>query len=224
LRATEWELSGGSGRWLGFGATLPVLVLAMVAAMLLQLTRRSNDHALANVSITVFGIFYCSGLLGLTLHLRHLELRPGGWPMEGVEFVVVCIFVSKVSDVGALLTGRRWGRHKLIPRISPGKTWEGALGGLAFSVLLLQFMIWTAPFMALARFEFWKLLLLSFLLAAGGLAGDLIESVFKRNSQRKDAGAGIPGFGGTLDLMDSIMLAAPVMYFFLLICGAGYVQ
>ncbi len=224
ILATEWDLSGGSGRLLGAGAALPVLVFSACGAMLLQLTRRSNGNALANVSITLFGILYCCVLPGLTLHLRHLALGPGGWPMDGVEFAVVCIFVAKVSDVGALLVGSRWGKHKLIPRLSPGKTREGALGGLAFSVLLLQFMAWTAPWMALAGLGVWRLVLLSFLLAAGGLAGDLIESAFKRNSQRKDAGAGIPGFGGMLDLTDSLMLATPVMYFFLLFCGAKYIQ
>lgn len=222
--AQEWDLSGGSARHLAFSASWGVLLATVVGSMLLQLTRRSNDNALTNVAATLLGFIYCAVLPGLMVHLRHLHFPPGGWPMHGVEFAVVCIFVSKVSDVGALLTGSRWGKHKLIPRLSPGKTWEGAAGGLLFSILLLQFMTLTSPWMALARLGRPMLVLLSFLLAAGGLAGDLVESAFKRNSHRKDAGAGVPGFGGLLDLTDSLMVASPVMYFFLVICGAEYVK
>lgn len=222
--AEEWGLSGGSARYLDAGPGWIVFLFLVVGAMLLQLTRRSNDNALTNVCATVFGVVYCALLPGLNVHLRHLELAKGGWPMHGIEFVVVCIFVSKVSDVGALLTGSRWGKTKLIPRLSPGKTWEGAIGGLLFSVFLLQFMTLTAPWMALAGLGRPLLVLLSFLLAAGGLAGDLIESAFKRNSRRKDAGGGVPGFGGVLDLTDSLMIATPIMYFFLIACGAKYVQ
>ena len=222
--AQEWDLSGGSAEHLKVGTSWLVFLFACVGSMLLQLTRRSNDNALTNVAATLFGLIYCAMLPGLSVHFRHLQLGAGGWPMHGVEFAVVCIFVSKVSDVGALLTGSRWGKHKLIPRLSPGKTREGALGGLLFAVFLLQFMTWTEPGMALARLPWWMLVALSTLLAAGGLAGDLIESAFKRNSRRKDAGAGVPGFGGVLDLTDSLMVASPVMYFFLVIYGAEYVK
>lgn len=224
ILASEWDLSGGAAAALGGEVAWPLFLFICCGPMLLQLTRKSNDTALTNVSVTVFGVVYCCFLTGLGVHLRHLALRPGGWPMDGAEFVVVCIFVAKVSDVGALLTGSRWGKHKLIPRLSPGKTWEGALGGLVFSILLLQFMTLTAPDMALAQLGRPKLVLLSVLLAAGGLAGDLIESAFKRSSRRKDAGAGVPGFGGMLDLTDSLMIATPVMYFFLVLCGAEPVQ
>ncbi len=219
----ELDLSGISQQWLPVSGAWLALVAAAVVAMLLQLTRKSNDDALTSVAMTLWGIGYCAVLPGLSVHLRHLGLDAGAWPMQGVEFAVVCIFVAKVSDIGALLTGSRWGKRKLIPRLSPGKTWEGALGGLLFSIGLLQFMVWTNPEMALARLGRPLLALLSFLLAAGGLAGDLIESAFKRNSRRKDAGTGVPGFGGVLDLADSLMVATPVMYFFLLACGADYV-
>lgn len=224
ILAQEWELSGGAAGYIAISASWGVFVFAVTATMALQLTRRTNDNALTNVAVTVFGLLYCAMMPGMMVHLRHLVLTPDGWPLHGVEFVVVCIFVSKVSDVGALLTGSRWGKHKLIPRLSPGKTWEGAIGGLLFSILLLQFMTLTEPGMALAQLPRWQQALLSFLLAAGGLAGDLVESSFKRNSRRKDAGTGVPGFGGVLDLTDSLMVATPVMYFFLVICGAEYVK
>ncbi|MDR2391719.1 MAG: phosphatidate cytidylyltransferase [Planctomycetota bacterium] len=217
ILAIEWELSGGSAP---IGVDTIFLIAAAIAAMLLQLTRRTNEDAPIHVAASLFGMVYCVFLPGLTLRLHHLELSPGGWPAHGMEFVVVCVFVSKVADVGALLIGSRWGRHKMIPRLSPGKTWEGAAGGLAFSLLLLQFMILTEPRMALAGLGTGSQLLLSFLLAAAGMAGDLIESAFKRGGGRKDAGRGIPGFGGMLDLIDSIIAAAPVMYLFLLVCGA----
>lgn len=225
ILALEWDLSGGSR---AFGMPAPLsdcLALFMIlGSMLLQLTRKSNRAALSSVAVTVFGFVYCCWLPGYFSHMRHMALAPTGWPMHGIEFVITCIFVSKVSDVGALMTGSRWGRRKLIPRLSPGKTWEGALGGLLFSVLLLHFMVWTSPGMAIAGLGTGWLLLLSVLMAAGGLAGDLVESCFKRNSRMKDAGGGIPGFGGMLDLTDSLMVAAPLMYAFLLLHGARYVQ
>ncbi len=224
ILATEWDLSGGSEAYLAGSSAHVVFLLATVATMLLQMTRKTNENSLNNVASTLFGMIYCAILPGTLIHLRHLALNRYGWPMNGLEFVIVCIFVAKVSDVGALLTGSRWGKHKLIPRLSPGKTWEGFIGGLLFSVLLLQFMAWVEPRMALAALGRGHLLLLSVLLALGGLAGDLIESAFKRNSHRKDAGTGVPGFGGMLDLIDSLMVATPVMYFYLLACGAYYVQ
>ncbi len=220
----EFDLSGASAQFLPVSAAWLALLAACVGTMLLQLTRKTNDDALTNVGMTLWGIGYCAVLPGLSVHLRHLAFDGWGWPMQGVEFAIVCIFVAKVSDIGALLTGSRWGRRKLIPRLSPGKTWEGAFGGLLFSIGLLQFMAWTNPTMALAKLGRPMLVVLSFLLAAGGLAGDLIESAFKRNSRRKDAGTGVPGFGGMLDLMDSLMVATPVMYFFLLACGAEYAR
>ncbi len=218
----ELDLSGATARVLPASAAWLTFIAAAVVTMLLQLTRKTNDNALTAVSTTLWGIGYCAILPGISVHLRHVQLGAFGWPMEGVEFVIVCIFVAKVSDVGALLTGTRWGKHKLIPRLSPGKTWEGAIGGLLFSIGLLLFMVWTDPLMALAKLGTARLVLLAFLLAAGGLAGDLIESAFKRNSHRKDAGTGVPGFGGVLDLVDSLMVAMPVLYFFLLLCGAEY--
>lgn len=224
ILASEWGLSGQAANHVNFDPAWMAFLFAATGSLLLQLTRKSNEGSLDNVSITLLGIIYCAMLPGLSVHFRHMRLTPCGWPLDGVEFAIVVIFVSKVSDVGALLTGRRWGRHKLIPRLSPGKTWEGAVGGLLFSIGLLQFMAWTAPYMALASLGRGMLLLLSVLLAAGGLAGDLVESAFKRSSRRKDAGGGVPGFGGVLDLSDSLMVASPVMYFFLVICGAEYVR
>ncbi len=221
LLALEWDLSGGRGAaGLPISASNTVLAFAVLGSMLLQLTRKTNRMALTSVGMTVFGIMYCSYLPGFILHMRHMSFIPSEWPMQGVEFLIVCIFISKVSDVGALMTGSRWGKTKLIPRLSPGKTWEGAIGGLVFSILLLQFMSWTDPELSLNILGRWLLLLLSVLMAVAGLAGDLVESCFKRNSQMKDAGQGVPGFGGLLDLTDSLIVAGPVMYYFLLACGA----
>ncbi len=221
LLALEWDLSRGSvAAGLPMEAADLVLSVAILGSMLLQLTRKTNETALASVGITIFGVLYCAYLPGFILTMRHMAFDAAVWPMHGVEFIIVCIFISKVSDVGALMTGSRWGKTKLIPRLSPGKTWEGAIGGLLFSILLLQLMSWTDPELSLNRLGGGVLILLSVLLAVGGLAGDLIESCFKRNSLMKDAGTGVPGFGGILDLTDSLMVTGPLMYYFLLIFGA----
>ena len=222
MLALEWDYSGGSlaAGFPGTAAADAVMALGIIGSMLLQLTRKSNDRALSSVGMTILGLVYCAYLPSFLLRMRHMAFEPSGWPMQGVELVVVCVFVSKVADVGALMTGKRWGKHKLIPRLSPGKTWEGAIGGLVFSLLLLQLMAWSDPELCLNHLGTGMLLLLAFTLALAGLGGDLVESCFKRNSQMKDAGAGVPGFGGILDLSDSLFLAAPVMYYFLLASGA----
>lgn len=216
--ALEADLSGAASS-LPVSAAGLALALTVLGSMLLQLTRKTNETALASVGVTIFGVLYCGFLPGFILRMRHMALGPDGWPMHGVELVIVCIFIAKVSDVGALVTGSRWGKRKLIPRLSPGKTWEGAFGGLLFSVFLLQFMSWTDPELSLNVLGKPTLLLLSVVLAAAGLAGDLVESCFKRNAMMKDAGTGVPGFGGLLDLTDSLMVAGPVMYYFLVLCG-----
>jgi phosphatidate cytidylyltransferase len=123
--------------------------------------------------------------------------------------------VVKMSDVGAYTVGRLAGRHKLAPVLSPGKTIEGALGGLLFACLGSWIALrWVLPAMtgAVAVYSNWGWLVYGLLVGLAGILGDLAESLIKRDVGRKDSSDWLPGFGGVLDMLDSVLLAAPVAY------------
>ena len=160
---------------------------------------------------SVFAIAYL-GLLSFAIQLRDLGEEPlGFWA------VISLILVVKMSDIGAYTVGKLIGRHKIAPQLSPGKTWEGVLGGVLFACgssyfffhnLLPQLVSGQEPMPA--SDAGWAVY--GVLLTFSGLAGDLAESLLKRDASRKDSSDWMPGFGGVLDLLDSILAAAPVAY------------
>jgi phosphatidate cytidylyltransferase len=117
------------------------------------------------------------------------------------------------GDIGAYYVGRTFGRHKLAPRVSPGKSWEGAVASVVFSVLIGgAYIVWALPAVPL-----WKVLSLTAAADMAGQIGDLAESTIKRGAQVKDSGSLLPGHGGMLDRVDSTLFALPVVYGFLLL-------
>jgi phosphatidate cytidylyltransferase len=199
------------------------LLAAVLGSFWLQATKRDNAKAFESISTTLLGVLYCWFLLSFLMRLRHIgaDGRPGGpdWPGFGTRLVIACIAVSKVSDIGAFFIGRWLGRHKLITRISPNKTWEGAWAGLASSVVA---SIVVGQLVLPAAMDVWRLVVFGVFVGGMGQFGDLAESLLKRAGGIKDAGTLIPGFGGTLDLIDSLMISAPVAYFLsLLMLGGG---
>lgn len=127
----------------------------------------------------------------------------------GLGFLAALLLITKLGDIGAYLIGSRWGKKPLIPHISPKKTIEGALGGLFFSVLggLIS--------KSFLPFNYGQLFLVAIGLGLLGQLGDLSESLLKRDCQVKDSGNIIPGMGGILDEIDSLLFTAPVFYFYL---------
>jgi phosphatidate cytidylyltransferase len=125
--------------------------------------------------------------------------------------LVMVLLVVKATDIGAFFGGRAIGRHKLIPWLSPGKTWEGLICGVLFSALVGALL---ARYIGLPDFRltWWKGLIFGAVLGGIGQAGDLLESLMKRDAEVKDSGALVPGFGGILDIIDSPLLAAPFAY------------
>ena len=143
-------------------------------------------------------------------------MLPGAAPLAGRQprhrAVALAIFVPKMCDTGAYFTGRLLGRHKMAPVLSPKKTLEGAAGGLALAVVTAIVIDQIAPVLAgglMAAAGF------GLTVGLAGLFGDLAESLIKRDCQAKDASAVMPGFGGVLDVVDSIVFAAPVAYWWL---------
>ena len=136
----------------------------------------------------------------------------------GVNLVLLLILVTKFGDIGAysigtLMSKRPSGNHKIVPSISPKKSWEGTIGGAVVSVIIA--FILTSCLDVGVNFSWWMVCLLGLLLFVGGFIGDLSESALKRITGIKDSGSVIPGIGGALDLVDSLLLNAPLFYLFL---------
>jgi phosphatidate cytidylyltransferase len=143
--------------------------------------------------------------------IQKINFFPG---IDGHYSLLYFVLVTKFSDSGAYVIGSLIGRHKMIPRISPGKTWEGFGGAIAGSVLasivFVHFFRDKIPGMTSLH-----AILLGVILAVAAVVGDLIESIFKREAGVKDSGHFFPGIGGILDLLDSLLFNAPIMYLYL---------
>ena len=177
------------------------IVIACLFTFVLLFIRRENSQALASAAVTMFGLLYIAWFFSFFIKLKFLT--------QGPLLVVFLILVTKMGDVGAYFVGRSIGKHSLIPRISPNKTVEGTIGGLVFSVgtALLCKLI-------LPNFSYSNLLTLGVLLGILAQVGDLAESLIKRDCNAKDASNNISGFGGMLDVIDSLLFTAPIFYIY----------
>lgn len=197
--------SPGPGRALQGGLAGMILSAIVLVSMSREMLRR--EHSLDRAALTVFGTLFVGWTLAHLALIR--DFRPHGEALTFLLFVTVWIM-----DTTAYVVGKNLGRHKLAAVISPGKTWEGALGGFAGALLTttLAQRFWLpealSPVQASA---------LGVLLGVVGQASDLAESVVKRAVGAKDSSALLPGHGGVLDRFDSFLLAAPMMYYMLLI-------
>ncbi len=216
-------------KWHGLERLTPdrmmtVLAVVVLGTFLIQVLRRGPRGTILNVGSTLLGLVYVWFLPAFLVKIRHLGLRPepGSWVTDGVELLVLTVGLSKIADMGAYFTGRNFGRRKLSPVLSPAKTWEGAAGGVAASIAGMFVLRAVFPESVFGSFDVWTALSFAILMAVGGLFGDLMASALKRDSGLKHSGDIVPGFGGFLDVVDSIMVAAPVAYFFLLLIGARH--
>lgn len=135
---------------------------------------------------------------------------------QGKSLLVYLLFLIWASDIGAYLTGKRWGKNKLIPQVSPGKSWEGVLGGVVLAMIV---MIFGYFYFAPNSIIIWAVLALFTVIIS--IFGDLFISILKRRCHLKDTGAIIPGHGGILDRLDSLIAALPIFYFGLTFVPAG---
>ena len=208
---------------------LPLLVLTLIifAIFLRQFPQKKNPQPLPTIACTMLGLVYVPFLIMFFFFLafRWTPVAPmSTMSPTAVWLLLYLVVVVKSSDVGAYFVGSLIGRHKLFPRISPGKTWEGLAGGLATGILSsvlfsrLAHATGTDP----GTVTFGKLVLetsdiwiLGAFLAVIGVLGDLVESLLKRSAGMKDSGRLFPGMGGILDVLDSLLFAAPALYFYL---------
>lgn len=206
-------LTTGVGLWFGLGANGALIIAASLGgeeAMLRALLLAGMACAAVPVflsrpspriwAVVFWGILYTGGFLSLAIPLRALG--------EDWRYLLLVILLTWANDTGAFFTGRQWGRHRLALALSPGKTWEGAVGGVTACLLVA---------LVASRFLPWapgRLLFLATLLAAGSQVGDLVESVWKRAAGVKDAGSILAGHGGFLDRFDSFIFNVPLAFYY----------
>jgi phosphatidate cytidylyltransferase len=184
------------------------LVLFLLGLCVRQLFAKNNPQGLFSVALTFLGLMYVPWLLNF---VQKIYFFTG---VSGILYVFYFILVTKFSDMGAYLVGSLIGKHKVIPRISPGKTWEGLGGAVLFSLAgSVGFYYFSAGHMQGMTLH--HALFLGVILSGTAVVGDLIESLFKREAGFKDSGSFLPGIGGMLDLLDSILFNAPIMYLYL---------
>ncbi len=192
---------------------LPQVIFFGGFLILFALHFREKDGAVVDLAVSSFGLLYIAVPMGMLIGILYLPLLES--PFDGRWWVIYLLTVTKITDVGAYFAGNLWGRRKLAPTISPGKTVEGAIFGLLCAIgasyffhLLSQSM--DASFHLSAR----ESLILGLILGCTGQFGDLSESLLKRDANKKDSNA-LPGLGGVLDAVDSLLFNAPIIYFYL---------
>jgi phosphatidate cytidylyltransferase len=196
------------------------IFIALAGAFALQLRDEIRGvDSLLSVAVNVLGFIYIAFLFGFLARLLFMIPGPDDTPGvvndHGAFLLLWVLAVTKFTDMGAYITGSMIGRHKMIPHISPGKTWEGFGGALIFSQLAGCGLYAAFPAQLAFFGNFGHVIVLSFLLANLAVIGDLAESVVKRSLHAKDSGRMLPGIGGSLDLIDSVCFTAPATFFYL---------
>ena len=184
------------------------LILFVLGLCIRQFLSKSNPEAITAIATTLFGLMYVPWLLNF---IQKINFYPD---VQGQYYVLYFILVTKFSDLGAYVTGSLFGKHKMIPRISPGKTWEGFGGAIVISTAASVGYATIAK-NHLPEMTLLHAIILGVVLSSAAVIGDLIESLFKREAGVKDSGKFFPGIGGILDLMDSLLFNAPLMYLYL---------
>ena len=187
-----------------------IVVFVMLAAALTRSLDRQTEGAIHRMAGTVLATMYLGGLGWFLIALR-VKASAHGHVNGSTGIVLFILLTVKSTDIGAYFGGRATGRHKLIPWLSPGKTWEGLGWGLLTAALV---GIAAKGFVRQSDYHFpwWKAAIFGAVLGGIGQLGDLLESMMKRDAEVKDSGRLVPGFGGILDIIDSPLLAAPFAY------------
>jgi phosphatidate cytidylyltransferase len=182
------------------------LIIAVLVSFPLLFFRKKLEGAMIDWSLTLAIAIYLGWPLSLFPQLRGYEIgfSPGFW------WVLIVLFGVWGFDTGAFFSGRFFGRHKLAPKISPAKTWEGVIGGMIFSIAF-SLLLTVIPL----KIPWYLAIVLGILIGAAATLGDLAESLIKRQTHVKDSGHFMPGHGGILDRVDSILFAVIVVFVFM---------
>jgi phosphatidate cytidylyltransferase len=176
---------------------------AFFCIFLQQAFKHGTESTIKNTSANFLAIFYLGFLSSFVLAIR---VEMGLWQL------LMFVFTVKFADIGAYTIGKIFGKHKMVPSISPGKTWEGLLGALIFAIIVS--IAFQAALKNMLNLNLIKAVIFGCSFAIIGQLGDLVESMIKRDAQKKDSSTALPGFGGLLDVIDSPLAAAPLAYLF----------
>jgi phosphatidate cytidylyltransferase len=180
---------------------LTIAVALTAVALAISMRAENLAHSLPRAALLIAGVFYVFGPFRCAVLLR------GASP----HWLMYALLVNWIGDTGAYYVGRKWGRHKLARRVSPGKSWEGAAASVAVAVAAGTVYLWQF----LPAVSWYEAAALSAVVNAAGQVGDLAESAMKRGAGVKDSGAILPGHGGFLDRVDSTLFTLPAVYLYL---------
>ena len=188
-----------------------LLFLIITVLLLLVELFRNKESAINNLGATLLGIFYVGYFSAVLVQIREFYNRSDFLYAQGGFIIIAMFFTIWICDSAAFFLGSAYGKHKLFPRVSPNKSWEGAIAGFVFSILamivsketILDFLGWN------------DVIILGIIIGTIGQIGDLIESLIKRDAKVKDSSSLIPGHGGMFDRFDSLLFSAPVIFLYL---------
>ena len=192
-----WQCLDGAGQTPESYGLLLLLGFLLMLIFLDQMVQQALDTALLRIAATALTVLYLGvgGALIVAIRLQH-----------GLPMFVLFLAAVKFTDIGAYFTGSLFGRHRLVAKLSPKKSWEGLIGGLVLGALAGVVTLWSFG----VDWPIWQTAGFSVALGVAGQFGDLCESLLKRSAHVKDSGSVLPAFGGVLDILDSLLLAAPV--------------
>ncbi|MEA2087460.1 MAG: phosphatidate cytidylyltransferase [Candidatus Caldatribacteriota bacterium] len=179
-----------------------IITFLIILTFIFQLFKKDYSKVLAEISITIFGSIYLGYLFSFMLKIKDLP--------NGNYFLISLLIITWANDIGAYLIGTIFGKNKIFPKISPKKTVEGSIGGTIVSIAT------TVALKNWLNLTINELISLGLIIAIAAQLGDLFESVLKRGSGIKDSGTLIPGQGGILDCVDSLIFTAPVFYYYII--------
>jgi phosphatidate cytidylyltransferase len=184
------------------------IVVGFLMILFMQFARQDNRNAILGLSTTLFGVLYVAWFFSFLVKIR--LMLPG---MEGMKLVGFILIITKSGDIAALLIGSWLGRNPLLPKVSPNKSVEGSVGALITSGLMaVAFQSFLPPAI---HFPLGQIFLMGAFFGGLGQLGDLSESLIKRDCGVKDSGKFLPGMGGVLDIIDSLLFSAPAFYLYM---------
>jgi phosphatidate cytidylyltransferase len=184
-----------------------ILLVFALGVFIRQFPQKLNPRGIETMAVTLFGLIYVAWLGNFMTRINFAS-------PNGRYYVMLLVVATKFTDIGAYLVGSSLGRHKMIPRISPKKSWEGTFGGIIFAVGGAFLCRWVMPD-EMAALTNLHALVIGLLLGCAAVIGDLAESLIKREAGVKDSSTILPGHGGCLDMIDSLLFTAPLLYVYM---------
>jgi phosphatidate cytidylyltransferase len=184
-----------------------ILLVFALGVFIRQFPQKLNPQGIETMAVTLFGLIYVAWLGNFITRINFAS-------PHGRYFIMLLVVVTKFTDMGAYIVGSIMGRHKLIPRISPKKTWEGTIGGIVFAVGGAFLCARVMP-VEMAQLTTVHAIVVGLLLGVAAVIGDLAESLIKREAGVKDSSTILPGHGGCLDMIDSLLFTAPLLYVYM---------